>query len=143
MAKQRRNRERATELMSILDELVPAVYPYRAFTSSNSEESSLRKRSRNKTLEDVIAAVNKVLAQAEREVMHQQPHTHHAWLPWMSLPSSCPFRRHPGRALTSPAMFLDCHHHALRGNPLCSLEGFSTQTWTWRICSRPSTQASG
>ena len=70
MAKQRRNRERATELMTSLDELVPAVYPYRAFTSTDGVESSLRKRSRNKTLEDVIAAVIKVKAHQEQEVWH-------------------------------------------------------------------------
>jgi len=112
MAKQRRNRERATELMSILDELVPAVYPYRAFTSSNSEESSLRKRSRNKTLEDVIASVNKVLAQAEREVMQQQPQTHHAWLPIMSLVPSCFI--HPQPCLSFQC--LDCNYHAGGGD---------------------------
>jgi hypothetical protein len=29
MAKQRRNREKATELITVLDDLVPAKYPYR------------------------------------------------------------------------------------------------------------------
>ena len=29
MAKQRRNREKATELITLLDDIVPAKYPYR------------------------------------------------------------------------------------------------------------------
>lgn len=63
-AKQRKNRERATELMKLLDELVPAMYPYRAFTSTGNEGNSLRKRSRNRTLEDVINAVAKAKARS-------------------------------------------------------------------------------
>uniref|UniRef100_A0A7S0HBJ9 Uncharacterized protein n=1 Tax=Hanusia phi TaxID=3032 RepID=A0A7S0HBJ9_9CRYP len=58
MAKQRRNRERATELITVLDGMVPAKYPYRAFSlPASGAELSLQKRSRNMTLEDVIDAV--------------------------------------------------------------------------------------
>ena len=61
-AKQRRNRDRATDLITQLDALVPARYPYRAFSKAASEsELSLQKRSRNMTLEDVLDAVRGAL----------------------------------------------------------------------------------
>ena len=62
VAKQRRNRERATELITVLDGMVPAKYPYRAFSKQAvGAELSLQKRSRNMTLEDVIDAVRNAL----------------------------------------------------------------------------------
>lgn len=65
MAKQRRNREKATELITVLDGLVPAKYPYRAFSLCKDDtDSSLRKRSRNRTLEDVIDAVRSAVGKS-------------------------------------------------------------------------------
>ena len=61
-AKQRRNRKRATELITVLDGMVPAKYPYRAFSKpAVGPELSLQKRSRNMTLEDVIDLVRQAL----------------------------------------------------------------------------------
>lgn len=67
VAKHRRNRERATELITVLDGMVPAKYPYRAFSKpAEGAELSLQKRSRNMTLEDVIDAVRKALGKDSR-----------------------------------------------------------------------------
>eukprot|EP00291_Cryptomonas_curvata_P026881 CAMPEP_0172174462 /NCGR_PEP_ID=MMETSP1050-20130122/13678_1 /TAXON_ID=233186 /ORGANISM="Cryptomonas curvata, Strain CCAP979/52" /LENGTH=170 /DNA_ID=CAMNT_0012846441 /DNA_START=270 /DNA_END=778 /DNA_ORIENTATION=+ len=64
--KQRRNREKATELITVLDDIVPAKYPYRSFSAPSSDaDSTLKKRSRNKTLEDVIDAVRAEIAKAD------------------------------------------------------------------------------
>ena len=61
MAKQRRNRERATELMTLLEELVPPNHPFRK--KEDGRERDMPKRSRNKVLEDTIAAVSKAVMQ--------------------------------------------------------------------------------
>jgi len=63
MAKQRRNRERATELMTLLEELVPPNNPFRSKDPGSSSMQELPKRSRNKVLEDTIAAVSKAVMQ--------------------------------------------------------------------------------
>lgn len=148
MAKQRRNRERATELMSTLDELVPAVYPYRAFTSTNGEESSLRKRSRNKTLEDVISCVSRAMAHAEREVKSHSPR-HDSPLHYGAMhacpralvsqgpPPPVPKSRIMGGGAQGPPPPRDRIPRTMR-SPASS----STPTSTWRTSSRPSTPAS-
>eukprot|EP00277_Geminigera_cryophila_P006159 CAMPEP_0179416854 /NCGR_PEP_ID=MMETSP0799-20121207/7028_1 /TAXON_ID=46947 /ORGANISM="Geminigera cryophila, Strain CCMP2564" /LENGTH=250 /DNA_ID=CAMNT_0021189769 /DNA_START=153 /DNA_END=902 /DNA_ORIENTATION=+ len=67
MAKQRRNRERATELITVLDGMVAAKYPYRAFSKAAvGAELSLQKRSRNMTLEDVIDSVRNALGKDDK-----------------------------------------------------------------------------
>eukprot|EP00292_Cryptomonas_paramecium_P019129 CAMPEP_0113714082 /NCGR_PEP_ID=MMETSP0038_2-20120614/32386_1 /TAXON_ID=2898 /ORGANISM="Cryptomonas paramecium" /LENGTH=111 /DNA_ID=CAMNT_0000640953 /DNA_START=132 /DNA_END=463 /DNA_ORIENTATION=- /assembly_acc=CAM_ASM_000170 len=72
--KQRRNREKATELITLLDDLVPAKYPYRSFSAPASDaDSTLKKRSRNKTLEDVIDAVRAAIAKADDSAKTQAP----------------------------------------------------------------------
>jgi hypothetical protein len=67
VVKQRRNRERATELITVLDSMVPAKYPYRAFSKpAVGAEMSLQRRSRNMTLEDVIDTVRRALGKDSR-----------------------------------------------------------------------------